>query len=105
MQEDQHGSPGRDSLLPPFHAFLLIFESHAFILLACDPKLRSYLTLSVLCILNKEIRAGFPALATAYAALSIYYYVDHKIILAYQWILNYFIVYFNALLILQEKLH
>jgi len=36
----------------------------------------------ILCILLKEIRAGFTALAADYATFSIYYYIDHKIFLA-----------------------
>ena len=74
---------GRTVFCRLLRALLLILKSHSFILLPCDPKFRSYLTVSVLCILDKEIWAGFPALAAAYAALSIYYYIDHKIIRAY----------------------
>jgi hypothetical protein len=74
---------GRTVFCRLLHALLLILKSDTFVLLACDPKLRSYLTVSVLCILYKEIWAGFPALATAYAALSIYYCIDHEIIPAY----------------------
>jgi len=40
----------------------------------------SCLLYALLDILLEEIGTGIPALAAAYAAISIYYYVDHKII-------------------------
>ncbi len=86
---------GRTVLYRPFYALLQILESHALIQLSCYPELRGHLTPFILRILLKEIGAGIPALATAYAALSIYYYVDHKIT-QLSWLLSYFISYFNA---------
>jgi hypothetical protein len=52
-------------------AFLLILKSDSFIQLPGDAKLLGNLTFAILFILNEEIRAVPPALAAAYAALSI----------------------------------
>jgi len=60
------------------NAFLKLLENHALIQLSRNPELSCHLAPSVLCILSKEIRAGLPALAAAYAALSIYYYINHQ---------------------------
>jgi hypothetical protein len=64
------------------NASLLILECHTFIQLPCYPELHGHLTPSVFGILLKEIGAGIPTLAAAYAAFSIYCDVDHEIILA-----------------------
>ena len=60
------------------NAFLKLLENHALVQLSRNPELSCHLAPSILYILNKEIRAGFPALAAAYAALSIYYYINHE---------------------------
>ncbi len=60
------------------YALFYILKSHAFVRFSCYSELLCYLTPSILCILLEEIGTGIPALATAYAALSIYNYVDHK---------------------------
>ena len=52
-------------------AFLLILKSDSLIQLPGDAKLPGNLTFAVLVTLNKEIGTGPPALAAAYAALSI----------------------------------
>ena len=62
------------------HALLDILESRALIQFSCYSELLCYLAPSVLCILLEEIGTGIPALVTAYAAILIYNYVDHKII-------------------------
>jgi hypothetical protein len=71
---------GRTLLCRMLCALLLILKSHAFIQLSCDSELRGQLATLIICILLKEIRAGISELAAAYAALSIYCDVDHKII-------------------------
>jgi len=62
------------------YALLDILESHALVQFSCYSELLYYLAPSVLCILLEEIGTGIPALAAAYAAISIYNYVNHKII-------------------------
>ena len=52
-------------------AFLLIFKSDSLIQLPSDAKLLGDLTFAILFALNEEIGAGRPALAAAYATLSI----------------------------------
>lgn len=71
---------GRTLLCCLLYALLLILKSHSFVQLSCDSELSSHLASLIIYILLKEIRAGIPALAAAYAARSIYYDVDHKII-------------------------
>ena len=61
-------------------ALLKILKSHALIQLTGDPELRSHLTPSVLGILLEETRTSIPALAAAYATLSLYCYSDHEIV-------------------------
>lgn len=60
------------------NAFLKHLENHALIKLSRSPELGCHLAPSIFCILSKEIRTVFPALAAAYAALSIYYYINHQ---------------------------
>jgi len=62
------------------HALLDILKSYTLVQFSRYSELLCYLAPSVLCILLEEFGTGIPALAAAYAAISIYYYVDHKII-------------------------
>ncbi len=68
---------GRAIIYNFLNTFLKLLESYTFVQLSCYSKLIRYLAPSILCILRKEIRTGFPALTAAYAALSINYYINH----------------------------
>ena len=69
---------GRAIICSFLNAFLKLLENHALVQLSCNPEPGCHLAPSIFCILSKEIRADLPALAAAYAALSIYYYINHE---------------------------
>ena len=62
------------------YTLLKVLEGHALIQLSGDPELCGHLTPSVLGIRLEETRTSVPALAAAYAALSLYCYSDHEIV-------------------------
>jgi hypothetical protein len=72
---------GRTVLCRLLDAILKVFKRYSFIQLSGNPEFRRYLAPSIVCIFLEEAWTAFPALAAAYAALSFYHHIDHKIIL------------------------